>query len=133
MLIGMPSFVDRERELAFLQKAFSRKGAELLIIYGRRRVGKTSLLQHFAARSPVPFLYHVAAQTTVKEELSRFSRRLSEFFTDPLPEMQPFESWESLLEYMGQKARKINFGWMLDEMPYAVEGDRSLPGLLQAA
>jgi AAA+ ATPase superfamily predicted ATPase len=132
MLSAVP-FVDREEELAFLRRAFARKDAQLLILYGRRRVGKTSLLQHFAAESPVPSLYHVAAQTTVKEELSRFSKRLSEFFADPLPGMQPFASWESVLEYLGQKARQADFGWMLDEMPYAVEGDRSLPSILQAA
>jgi len=133
MLIGQPPFVNRQEELTFLEKAYSRKGAELLILYGRRRVGKTSLLQHFAARAPVPSLYHVAAQTTVREELSRFSQRLSEFFEDPLPALQPFESWEGVLEYLGQKARQRDFGWMLDEIPYAVEGERSLPSLLQAA
>lgn len=78
-------------------------------------------------------MYHVAVQPTVREELSRFSGRLSAFFQDPLPGLHPFPTWESLLEYLGQKARERDFGLMLDEIPYAVEGDRSLPSHLQSA
>lgn len=128
-----PDFVDREEELAFFGRAFSRKSAELLILFGRRRVGKTALLQQFVQKSAMPILYHVAVQTTVKEELARFSSRLSDFFKDPLPTLHPFETWPGVLEYLGQRAREKPFGWVLDEMPYAVEGERSLPSLLQAA
>ena len=78
-------------------------------------------------------LYHVAAQTTAREELSRFSRRLASFFQDSLPELQPFTTWEALLEYLGAKARQKAFGILLDEFSYAVEGDRSLPSHLQSA
>lgn len=47
ILISRQKFVDRERELAFLEERYASGDAELLIIYGRRRIGKTELLLHF--------------------------------------------------------------------------------------
>jgi AAA+ ATPase superfamily predicted ATPase len=126
-------FVNREAELAALERAFASKDAELVVMYGRRRVGKTVLLQHFAAGSSIPVLYHVGVQTTVRDELARLSRRLAEFFTDPLLDAQPLTSWQAAWTYVGQQARRRSFGLVLDEFPYLVEGDPSLPSLLQAA
>jgi uncharacterized protein len=43
----MPEFVNRQRELASLEKAYASDRAALYVLYGRRRVGKTELLRHF--------------------------------------------------------------------------------------
>ena len=56
-------FVGRERELAFLQQVVARRRpgpAQLILLYGRRRVGKTSLLRHWAATSGLPTVYWTA-------------------------------------------------------------------------
>lgn len=128
-----PEFADREEERACRGQTSSRRSAALLVRPGRRRVGKTTLLERFARKARVPVLDHVAAQTTVKEESARLSVMLSEFFKDRLPEMQLFEAWPCVLEHLGQKARERPPGWVLEEMPHAVEGERSVPGHLQAA
>ena len=57
------------REVAFLDRIFASGKAELVLLYGRRRMGKTALLRHAAGRSALPVLYHVAVQTTQAEEL----------------------------------------------------------------
>ena len=67
-------FVDRERELAFLDAHFKSRRSEFLVIWGRRRVGKTALLQNFVAGRPV--VYHMAVRTTPTDELRRLSVRL---------------------------------------------------------
>jgi len=126
-------FVNRRQELAFLLGALKRKSAELLVLYGRRRMGKTALLQEVALASPVPALYHVAAQTTRTDELARLSARMAVFFKDDVVRAQSFRSWEALLGYMAQQAARKPFVFLWDEFPYAVEGDRSLPSILQAA
>lgn len=56
-------FIDRERELAFLDNLLLRTHAhpgQLLLLYGRRRVGKTALLRHWAAASGLPWSYWMA-------------------------------------------------------------------------
>ncbi|MBI4872892.1 MAG: ATP-binding protein [Candidatus Riflebacteria bacterium] len=127
------TFVNRVAELEFLEQSLAKSSAQLLVLYGRRRVGKTWLLQHLAHRSKVPVLYHVCVQTTPVDELSRLSRRLAEFFEDPVLAVQSLGSWEACLAYLGHQAEKRPFGLLLDEFPYAVEGDPSLPSRLQAS
>ena len=61
------TFVDREQELAFLKRHFASRKAELLVIWGRRRVGKTMLLQRFGESRAV--LHHIAVRTTPTDEL----------------------------------------------------------------
>ncbi|MBI4026113.1 MAG: ATP-binding protein [Verrucomicrobia bacterium] len=124
-------FVNREREVDFLGRVLSSDRAEFVLLYGRRRVGKTALLKHVAGRSATKVLYHVAVQTTQAEELNRLSIRLAEFFKDDFLRRQPLRHWESLWIYLGQKASDRSFGIMLDEFPYAVEGDSSLLSILQ--
>ncbi len=126
-------FLNRVREVAFLQRVLKGERAELILLYGRRRVGKTSLLRHVADESPIPVLYHVAAQTTRTDELDRLSIRLADFFKDDLIRSQPLRTWESVWIYLAQKAAARPFGFFFDEFPYAVEGDPALPSLLQHA
>lgn len=122
-------FVNREQELGFLKRHFSSNQAELLVIWGRRRVGKTFLLQHFARGLPV--IYHMGVRTTPLESLRRISRSLATFFDDPLLRRQPLESWENVFIYLEGKKRK--FGLVLDEFPYLVESSPSLPSVLQVS
>ncbi len=124
-------FVNRTREVVFLRRVLEGERAELVLLYGRRRVGKTSLLRHVAEGSRIPVLYHVAAQTTRTDELARLSARLADFFKDDLIRSQPLRNWESVWIYLGQKAATKPFGLLFDEFPYAVEGDPALPSLLQ--
>lgn len=125
-------FVNRVLEVAFFDGILAGDRAELVLLYGRRRVGKTALLRHVAERAKIPVLYHVAAQTTRAEELGRLSGRMAEFFNDDLLRNQPLGNWEAVWIYVGRKAVDP-LGIMLDEFPYAVEGDSSLPSLLQHA
>lgn len=130
-MLASERFLNRAREVEFCDRVLASEKAELILLYGRRRVGKTALLRHVAERSDMPVFYHVAVQTTVAEELNRLSIRLAEFFKDDLLRTQALRSWESAWIYLGQKASTQPVGIMLDEFPYAVEGDSSLPSLLQ--
>ena len=64
----MSRFVDRQRDLADLNRLLDRQGAQFLLVYGRRRVGKTTLLTRWAAddtaRRGEPFMYWVASRNT---------------------------------------------------------------------
>lgn len=125
-------FVNRAGELAFLRRVFARRGAQLIVVWGRRRVGKTALLQQFAAGRRI--LYHVGTLATERLELERWSTRAAAFFQDTVLTAQPLTSWEAALAYLGDRARRGDGAWgvVLDEFPHLVESAPRLPSLLQA-
>lgn len=126
-------FVNREQEISFLNRLFERDGAQLVVVWGRRRVGKTALLQHFAQDRRI--LYHVATLSTESLELERFSAQAAEFFQDALLAIQPLASWQAALSYLCDRARREPGSWglVLDEFPYLVQASPRLPSLMQAA
>lgn len=123
-------FVDRDRELAILKDHLERPGAGLFVLFGRRRVGKTTILRHAIADRP-EVAYHVATRSTVTEELARLSRELSRAWRIPLLDAQPLRTTDALMALLEGLERPATL--ILDEFPYLVESDKGFPGMLQAA
>ena len=122
-------FLDRDAELAFLDRSERSRDAALVVLWGRRRVGKTALLRRFAERHRV--LYHVASRATAQLELERLSARIAEHFDDPVVAAQPFSSWEVVWRYLATRSERVSL--ILDEFPYLAEADPAFTTLLQAA
>ena len=122
----MSKFIDREGELALLNERYRSGEAELIFIYGRRRVGKTRLVKEFLKGKRGVYL--LAKQTSVKENLVSFSKRISEALGDKLLSLSPLQSWDALFQYMSRDERIV---FVIDEFPYLVEIDPSLPSVLQ--
>jgi hypothetical protein len=122
-------FVDRERELAFLEERHRARGPQLVVVWGRRRVGKTALLTLFARRHGI--LYHLATRATPAIELGRFSERVAEHYADPVVAAQPFSSWDVAFRYLASRDEPPAL--VLDEFPYLADGDPSFATVLQAA
>lgn len=122
-------FVDRKEELAKLEESYEKGDSALFVLYGRRRVGKTSLLKELVER--YDGLYLLGRQEAEKEQLERFSRELSRFFNDPVPEKDPFTNWDSFFTYLAEKMEKERFPLVFDEFPYIVQANESLPSILQ--
>ena len=74
-------FIGRKRELNLLTQLNQRRGAQFLIIYGRRRIGKTHLIRHWAENhvDEMPVLYWMATQTSTTRQLRDFSQALLRF------------------------------------------------------
>ena len=128
----MAKFVDREQDLADLNQLLSRRGAQFLIVYGRRRVGKTTLLTKWAAESGVPFVYWVASRNTpmvLRQGLAEALGRLE----SPQVEVPLFPSWGALFQQIARTVGDRRVILILDEFPYAVEADPALPSELQNA
>lgn len=126
----MPNFANRERELAALARACS---PGLAVVSGRRRVGKTALLDAFAADRRAVFL--PGTRTPVAEALKRLEERLrTEAPPQPgdLLDLGHLPSWDAALGYLLARAREEPLLLVLDEFPYLVEADPSLPSTLQA-
>ncbi|MBU0567351.1 ATP-binding protein [bacterium] len=124
-------FVNREKELRMLEKRYAKGASEFLIIYGRRRVGKTELIRHFVKSKP--HIYFLADKRSEKEQLELFSLLCQEHFTDPLLTLQPFNSWDVAFTYLSQKIESLKETMVLvfDEFPYLAQINPALPSILQ--
>jgi AAA+ ATPase superfamily predicted ATPase len=121
-------FVNRERELEMLAARWMSDQAEFIPVYGRRRVGKTTLLQVFCADKP--HVFWVADLASEAELLRGFSRALWEF-AHPDERGPLFETWEQALRYAGELAAQTRLAVVIDEFPYAVAATPALPSILQ--
>lgn len=127
------TFFDRDRELALLQQIHDRDEAQLVAIYGRRRIGKTSLLMHWLDSAPAArAIYFVAHRTTSGALLAKFSRALQPALGTGDPGFS-FSSWQAALDEVARLARKDRLVVVIDELPYLLECEPSFATLLQAA
>ncbi len=124
-------FINREKELAALEESWARRGAQFLALYGRRRIGKTTLLLAFARDKP--YIYWVASRLSSAALLSSFSRTVHQFTSPDSPVRRDFSfgDWETALLQLAPLARERRILLIIDEFPYAVEAEPGLPSLLQ--
>ncbi|MFQ6615164.1 MAG: ATP-binding protein [Fidelibacterota bacterium] len=121
-------FVDRIKELRHLNRVFKGGGARLLIVYGRRRVGKTELLRQFLKDKK--HLFFSSDLSSEHEQLRQFTERIYQLTNDSFLQEQPFTSWEALLRYVFDNVDD-NVPIVIDEFPYLCLSNRALPSVLQ--
>jgi hypothetical protein len=93
-------FLNRQDELEMLGRRLTSGGAELLVVYGRRRVGKTELLSHLGATARS--LYFEATDTVRQDQLGDLTSELHRNSGNELLAAQPLASWEAALAAIGQ-------------------------------
>ncbi len=128
----MPGFVGREDELAMLERLYASERFEMLVLYGRRRVGKTSLLEHFCAGKSA--LWFTAQVQSDIDNLRDFSRAVFACFD--MPTSTPaFATWGDALQFIAEKsaASEKPLVFVFDEFPYAAHANPALPSALQVA
>ncbi|MCA9965319.1 MAG: ATP-binding protein [Anaerolineales bacterium] len=130
----MQSFIGRKQEINALNSYWQRAEAALLIVYGRRRVGKTRLLTHWLAQESIPHaLYWVAQPSAAVEQLRQFSQALYRFENPTGTPLETFsyQSWEQALEQVARLAEKQRFTLIIDEFTYLLTRTPELAGLFQ--
>lgn len=115
------NFIDREEELEFLK---SQKPPSLVVLYGRRRVGKTALVEKFCHDRD--HIYYTASESNKKEQLEEVYELVYQELKDELIR-DLSHRWATLLRYL--KDKELIF--VLDEFPYIVKADESLPSKIQ--
>ncbi|AKB34556.1 putative ATPase (AAA+ superfamily) [Methanosarcina siciliae HI350] len=118
-------FLNRKAELSLLENLHAEDKPKLILLYGKRRVGKTELLNEFAHMHRA--LYLVARQEAYEGQLKKMSSEIAEFFDDDVLRHSPFQNYDALFIYLAQKETPVLF----DEFPYLVEANRALPSILQ--
>jgi len=121
-------FIGREKELAILEEKYREERFHLFILYGRRRVGKTTLLKHFCGGKPT--LFFVGEENNDKLSLKRFSEAiLNHFGMSGL--FESFETWEKAFRFLIEHNQSRKMVLVLDEFPYLARANPALPSLLQ--
>lgn len=121
----MEHFVDRETEFDQLTDCYQSETADFVVIYGRRRLGKSELVrQSIADRDDA--VYYQAVESTAENQLEQFVETASAQF----PSLRNVRrDWEALLEALGEQDAVV----VIDEFPFLIEEDESLPSRLQRA
>ena len=126
----MPGFVGREDELAALDRLYASGRFEMMVLYGRRRVGKTALLERFCAdKNPLWFTAQVQSDA---DNLRDFSRAAFARFDMPAS-LPPFGTWGDALQFVAERGGDGPFIFVFDEFPYAAHANPALPSALQVA
>ena len=121
-------FIGREKELGNLNKLYAFDKFEFTVIYGRRRVGKTAIINEFIKGKPV--ICFTGVETNEKQNLENFSKCILEFVTNK-PAHTSFDSFQTALEFVFDLAKEERVVLVIDEYPYVARASKSLASTLQ--
>lgn len=120
-------FINRKAELEQLEQLHRTNTAQLFVLYGRRRVGKTELLRSFCADKP--HIFFVATLGSDASQLAAFSQEIWRFLHGEVAEGFTFPSWEAAFQTLASLPGRPVV--ILDEITYLFEGNGSIPSVLQ--
>ncbi len=116
-------FVNRKEEISFIKETVKKPGFDLIPVWGRRRIGKTYLLTHSTKDNS---FYFLATESVSGINQKRFREELSRHIKDEtVMDLEP--EWEAIFKYIAKMDMKI----IIDEFPYLVSGDGSIPSRFQ--
>ncbi|MFI5343261.1 MAG: ATP-binding protein [Chlamydiales bacterium] len=123
-------FFGREQELEQLDNFFKRATAGLAVCSGRRRIGKSTLIEHAAKGYPFYEFYGLSPREgiTNQNQLDHFSRTLSKHFSIPLLQ---FTDWQEALDMLATLTKKGQYVLFLDEISWMGGKDKDFPGKLK--
>ncbi|MCE5208087.1 MAG: ATP-binding protein [Chloroflexi bacterium] len=122
-------FIDRKTELEQLSQLYNSDHAELFVLYGRRRVGKTELLRAFCADKP--HIFFIATLSSDSEQLATFSQQVYGFSHAEVPAGFTFPSWEAAFLALADLPMQPRPIILLDEFTYLISGNKAIPSILQ--
>ena len=124
-------FYCRDNELRKLNKRYQSDQFECVIIYGRRRVGKTALINEFCKDKPT--IFFSALNATAQENLESLSKAIYEFKnSDGVPDQAPiYQSFDSALSEITKLSSDQRLIFVIDEYPYLAKADKSISSRLQ--
>ena len=109
-------FVDRLEEMSTLENEYRRHSASFVVVYGRRRVGKTELIRHFIKEKPS--LYFLASEESESLNRESFKRQAADYLNDDLLREAAIERWELIFERLVASSDSKRLVIVIDEFQY---------------
>lgn len=121
-------FIGRDRELQTLQELYEKDGFGMSVIYGRRRIGKSTLIVEFVKDKKA--IFYTATKVGKEKNLELFSKQvlaaLDSAFEDTV-----FSSVEAVFDFITKKMPEEKLIIVIDELPYWAERDEALLSVMQ--
>lgn len=125
----MSQFYCRESELRKLNKRYEGDKFECIVIYGRRRVGKTALINEFSKGKPT--IFFSALNTTGKENLEALSKAIMTFERPDMESAPEFRSYDAALDELTALSKEKRLVFVIDEYPYLAKAKPAISAMLQ--
>ena len=122
-------FIGRKKELSFLNERYNSNKAELIVLYGRRRVGKTETLKEFCKDKQ--HVFYSCKECTNDEQLKSFSQVILKSGIPASKYISTFENWEDLFKSILEFDKKTKRLLIIDEFPYMAKNNKEIPSILQ--
>lgn len=120
-------FIGRKEELTKLESLYASGKFECAVIYGRRRVGKTTLINEFVRDKRT--IYFTGLETSQEENLANLSKSIMEL--GQVSAKAAFQSFEDALEAVYEYSKKERIVLVIDEFPYLANSYKAISSLLQ--
>ena len=121
-------FIGRERELASLKEFYDRDGIGMTVIYGRRRIGKSTLIAEFVKNKKT--IFYTATKVGKTRNLELFSRQVTDLFM-PGVENISFHTTEAVFDFIDKSIGSDKIVLVIDELSYWAERDEALLSIMQ--
>lgn len=122
------NFVNRQQEMKTLNKEFE-KNLSFTVIYGRRRVGKTTLIKEFIKDKKAFYFFADKQNETI--QINRFKNQLGEYFDDDFVKKIEIKDWDTLFDYFISKLGNEKFVLVIDEFQYLCMINKSFSSIFQ--
>ncbi len=125
----MKLFVDRKQELETLQNEYARKGSALVVLYGRRRVGKTELITKFVDGKNA--LFFLASEEAETQNRNAFKEKVADFLDSDLLRSADIKNWDVLFKAIMDASHNSKPVIVLDEFQYLGKANPAFPSIFQ--
>lgn len=128
-MINMEQFIDRESEMETLQSEYDRKGSSLVIMYGRRRVGKTTLISQFIKDKKA--LFFLASEESEAQNRNAFKDKTADFIENELLKNADIKNWEIIFKAITDTSFNSKPVIVIDEFQYIGKSNPAFPSIFQ--
>lgn len=125
----MSRFIDRSDEITTLEGEYRRDGASFVVVYGRRRVGKTTLINHFC--NDKKSIYFLATEESESENRNAFKNLVSESLNNELLRSASLDSWMPIFKTITEEANNGKIVLVIDEFQNLVKSNKTFPSVMQ--
>ena len=125
----MKKFIDRYDEINFLNEEYNRKGSSFIVLYGRRRVGKTALCSFFTENKNA--LYFLATEESESQNRNYFKNMVAEFCANKGLENAKIDSWDVIFDVLLEKSKDEKLLLIIDEFQYLGKSNSAFPSIFQ--
>ena len=124
-------FINREHELNHLDEESQKNRPAFIVIYGRRRIGKTTLIEEFG-KDKHDFIYYLADQQTTTQQIDSFKQQIYEYTHDDFLIKTQFDNWDQFFSYLSKTLpQEKRLVLAIDEIIYLIKSNPAFPSILQ--